>query len=181
VSRGRHPAPESSGLPGLAPIPRGLPGLAPVPRGRPGLAPIPRGRPGLAPIPRGRPGLAPVVAALLVATVAGAGSRWARPVRVDAAGARHGPVAPWPDMRIELNSVGAGTLTLLPGVGETLAERIVRDRIARGPFASLEDLQRVDGVGPATVARIRPHAVVDPAGASGELRDLGRSRRELPG
>jgi len=43
----------------------------------------------------------------------------------------------------------------LEGIGETMAHRIVADRETNGPFRSIEDLQRVDGIGPTTLDRIR--------------------------
>lgn len=45
----------------------------------------------------------------------------------------------------------------LEGIGEALARRIVADRDASGPFASVEDVQRVKGIGPKTLDAIRPH------------------------
>lgn len=44
----------------------------------------------------------------------------------------------------------------LDGIGEALAGRIVEDRQQNGPFRRIEDLQRVKGIGPKTVERIRP-------------------------
>ena len=46
------------------------------------------------------------------------------------------------------------------GIGEKLADRIVADRKKNGPFESIDDLQRVKGIGPKTVARIREHLKV---------------------
>jgi competence ComEA-like helix-hairpin-helix protein len=66
----------------------------------------------------------------------------------------------WPDMRIDPNTATAAELTVLPSIGPTLAERIVADREANGPFRSIEDLQRVRGVGPRTVERIREFLVI---------------------
>jgi competence protein ComEA len=45
----------------------------------------------------------------------------------------------------------------LDGIGETLARRIVQDRLDRGPFADIEDVSRVRGIGQKTMDRIRPH------------------------
>jgi len=59
---------------------------------------------------------------------------------------------------IDVNSASAERLARLPGVGDVLAERIVADRVANGPFASLDDLLRVDGLGPAKLEALRPHA-----------------------
>ena len=44
----------------------------------------------------------------------------------------------------------------LPGLGKTLAQRILNDRELNGEFRELEDLQRVSGIGPRTLERIRP-------------------------
>lgn len=57
--------------------------------------------------------------------------------------------------QIELNSATWVELTQLRGIGEAIAQRIVNDRNERGPFSSIDDLQRVDGIGPKTVARNR--------------------------
>ena len=45
----------------------------------------------------------------------------------------------------------------LDGIGETLARRIVQDRVDRGPFAEIDDVSRVKGIGPKTMENIRPH------------------------
>ena len=44
----------------------------------------------------------------------------------------------------------------LEGIGPSLAQRIVTDRNLNGPFSSIEDVTRVQGIGPATLDRIRP-------------------------
>ena len=56
----------------------------------------------------------------------------------------------------------------LEGIGEKMAHRIVADRTEHGPFRSIEELTRVNGIGPATLDRIRPllkmkHDAVFPA------------------
>ncbi|HHO54624.1 MAG TPA: helix-hairpin-helix domain-containing protein [Deltaproteobacteria bacterium] len=61
---------------------------------------------------------------------------------------------------IDLNQAGVEQLQLLPGVGPVIAARIVVDRADRGPFASVEELIRVHGIGEATVERIREQVVV---------------------
>ena len=42
-----------------------------------------------------------------------------------------------------------------------ISKRIVEDREANGPFESIEALQRVKGIGPKTIERIRPWLQVD--------------------
>ena len=61
---------------------------------------------------------------------------------------------------VDLNTATAGELESLPGIGPALAERIVEDRIANGPYATVDDLMRVRGIGAATLDKIRPHVVV---------------------
>jgi competence protein ComEA len=56
---------------------------------------------------------------------------------------------------ISVNSADAAALEGLPGIGPVTAARIVADREANGPFTSIDDLDRVPGVGPATVEALR--------------------------
>ncbi len=56
---------------------------------------------------------------------------------------------------LDLNTADAATLETLPGVGPVLAERIVSHRDQHGPFASVDALQDVSGIGPATFDRLR--------------------------
>lgn len=60
-----------------------------------------------------------------------------------------------PGERIDLNSAPASELVRLPRVGPALARRIVADREANGPFRTLEDFDRVTGVGPAILAEVK--------------------------
>jgi competence protein ComEA len=61
-------------------------------------------------------------------------------------------------LRIDPNTATAHELELLPGIGPTLARRICEQRTQAAPaaFSTAEDLARVHGIGPATVARLRP-------------------------
>ncbi|MDY0170034.1 MAG: helix-hairpin-helix domain-containing protein [Thermoguttaceae bacterium] len=59
--------------------------------------------------------------------------------------------------QVDLNSAPWQELVLLPGVGETLAMRIIESRETDGPFADTADLLRVRGIGPATLERLRPY------------------------
>jgi competence ComEA-like helix-hairpin-helix protein len=70
------------------------------------------------------------------------------------------PPAPAPE-RVNLNQADATALAALPGVGPALAQRILAHRQQSGPFASLDDLTQVRGIGPALVTRLRPLATVD--------------------
>lgn len=65
--------------------------------------------------------------------------------------------------QLDVNAAQWPELTVLPGIGESLARRIVESRRERGPFADLEDLQRVRGIGPKTLEQIRPFVRPIPA------------------
>lgn len=62
---------------------------------------------------------------------------------------------------LPLNSVGEEALTALPGIGPSKAAAIVSDRQANGPFLSVDDLQRVRGIGPKTLKALAPFLTVD--------------------
>lgn len=58
--------------------------------------------------------------------------------------------------RVDINRATWVEWIQLPGIGETMAHRIVADREFNGPFGTIEDLLRVDGIGPVTLRQIRP-------------------------
>ena len=60
---------------------------------------------------------------------------------------------------VDVNAASVEELATLPGIGPTLASRIVDDRSTRGRFPTLDALDRVPGVGPSTIAELRPHAI----------------------
>ena len=55
---------------------------------------------------------------------------------------------------IDLNLAARRDLEALPGIGPVLAQKIVQEREKNGPYCSIDELQRVFGVGPTTVGRI---------------------------
>jgi competence protein ComEA len=58
--------------------------------------------------------------------------------------------------QVDINSADAKTLAQsLQGVGLVKAEAIVAYRNAHGPFASLDDLAKVDGIGPRIIEENR--------------------------
>jgi len=61
-----------------------------------------------------------------------------------------------PVWRVDLNEAGPGEFEVLPGIGPALARRIVQERERTGRFADADALDRVPGIGPATIERIRP-------------------------
>jgi competence protein ComEA len=63
--------------------------------------------------------------------------------------------------RVDVNAATWIEWSQLPGIGPSLAHRIVADREANGPFESIDRLQRVNGIGPMTLERIRPWLTLD--------------------
>ncbi len=63
---------------------------------------------------------------------------------------------------VDINRADWPEMVQLPGLGETLAQRIIADRQQRGPFLDIDDLDRVDGIGLRTLERIRPYLLPIP-------------------
>lgn len=61
---------------------------------------------------------------------------------------------------VSLNSATAAELTALPGVGDATAAAIVAHREAHGPFAEVEQLMEVRGIGPAKFEALRDQVVL---------------------
>jgi comEA protein len=59
-------------------------------------------------------------------------------------------------IQISINDATAGDLETLPGIGPSLAQRIVDYRENIGKFATLESLKEVKGIGEKLYSKIRP-------------------------
>lgn len=57
--------------------------------------------------------------------------------------------------KVNINTAGQAELEMLPGIGPGLAKRIVDYRQAHGPFARIEEIMNVSGIGPALFEKIR--------------------------
>ncbi|MCP3696870.1 MAG: helix-hairpin-helix domain-containing protein, partial [Planctomycetaceae bacterium] len=64
--------------------------------------------------------------------------------------------------RVDVNRAGQAELGLLPGIGPTLAGRIIRSRQQEGWFLRPAQLQRVRGVGPRKVQQMESYLVFYP-------------------
>jgi len=62
--------------------------------------------------------------------------------------------------RVDLNRAPRAELLQLPGIGNSMAQRIEDYRQASGGFRSVDDLMQVKGFGPATLERLRPWVYV---------------------
>jgi len=90
-----------------------------------------------------------------------------------------------PGAPVDLDRAGAAEVEQLPGIGRIVAARIVANRDSFGPFGSLEELQRVRGVGPGLAERLRPRvtfsAVARPANTIIGPGRAAAARRRAPG
>ncbi len=71
-------------------------------------------------------------------------------------GRKAGPMAP-----VDVNSAGKRELMALPGIGEVIAERIIRYRAEHGAFRSVRDLLKVKGIGKKKLEHIAPYCFVE--------------------
>lgn len=83
-----------------------------------------------------------LVLALLLCAVLVGGPAWAAPV--------------------DINHATPAELDTLPGIGPGKAQAIVDFRKRHGPFQTVEDLAKVSGIGPATVANLADRVVARP-------------------
>ena len=63
---------------------------------------------------------------------------------------------------VNINTATAAELETLPRIGPAMAQRIVEYREANGPFGTIEDIQIVTGVGPATFEGLKDLITVGP-------------------
>ncbi len=61
---------------------------------------------------------------------------------------------------IDINMADAAALQTLPGIGETKAAAIIAHREANGPFATVDALQNVKGIGEKTLGKLKEQITV---------------------
>jgi competence protein ComEA len=64
--------------------------------------------------------------------------------------------------QVDVNRADWPELIQLPGVGQVLAERLIAERERGGAFRNVDDLERVRGIGPRTLDRLRPYLLPIP-------------------
>jgi comEA protein len=61
--------------------------------------------------------------------------------------------------KLDLNSATVEQLQELPGIGPSKAEAIIEER-KKARFTSVDDLERVKGIGPSVMTQVRDHVSV---------------------
>jgi competence protein ComEA len=70
-------------------------------------------------------------------------------------------IAEPPRARLELNRASRAELALVPGFGPSRAQSVDDYRRAHGPFATIDDLRKIPGIGPKTLEKVRPWLFID--------------------
>ena len=68
--------------------------------------------------------------------------------------------SPAEETRVNLNTATSEALQTLETIGPSTAQRIIDDRETQGPFATVEEITRVKGIGQKTLDKIRARVVV---------------------
>jgi competence protein ComEA len=62
---------------------------------------------------------------------------------------------------VNINTATVKELQSLPGVGQVTAERIITYRTENGPFAAVDDLTKIKGIGKKSLEKIRELVAVE--------------------
>src|SRR3954462_708782 len=72
--------------------------------------------------------------------------------------------------RVDINNAPKETIETLPGVGPKLAQEIIAGR----PYKTIDELDRVKGIGPKKLQQIRPRVMILPMRAD-TVRELPKT------
>lgn len=62
--------------------------------------------------------------------------------------------------KININTAPVEDLSILPGIGDELANRIIAYREINGPFITIDELENVDGIGKNRIEDIRQYITI---------------------
>ena len=62
--------------------------------------------------------------------------------------------------KVNINTADLTGLDSLPGIGPAYAQRIIEYRTTNGPFKTIDELDNVKGIGPATINKLRDKATL---------------------
>lgn len=73
------------------------------------------------------------------------------------------PLAALATGSVDLNTADAAALEGINGIGPARAAAIIKYREAHGPFASVDELVKVPGIGDKSIVQLRDQLSVEPA------------------
>ena len=94
-----------------------------------------------------------VTALVLVFALAGVAPAASSPAAAPKAGASEA-------RPVDINTADTAALESVPGIGKSLSQRIIAFREKNGPFQSVDDLLKVQGVGEKSIQKLRPYLTV---------------------
>ena len=127
---------------------------------RPGVYRLPGAARVLDAVHRARPTGRADLAGLNLAARLADGEQVVVPKRGGGGAAAMAPVPGSAHAPVHLNSATLEQLETLDGVGPALAQRIIDYRTLHGGFRSLDELDQVSGIGPARMAALRGHVAL---------------------
>src|SRR4051812_10146380 len=77
--------------------------------------------------------------------------------------------------RVDINNAPRETIETLPGVGPKLAQEIIAGR----PYKTIDELDRVKGIGPKKLAQLRSRVFVSPMRADAQIADRSKTNEIL--
>jgi competence protein ComEA len=77
--------------------------------------------------------------------------------------------------RVDINNAPRETIETLPGVGPKLAQEIIAGR----PFKTIDELDRVKGIGPKKLQQLRSRVFVTPMRADAQIADHSKTNEVL--
>jgi competence protein ComEA len=61
---------------------------------------------------------------------------------------------------VDINTADAAALESVPGIGKSLSARILTFREKNGPFQTVDDLLKIQGIGEKSIQKLRPYLTV---------------------
>ncbi len=61
---------------------------------------------------------------------------------------------------IDINTADGAEFESVPGIGKSLSDRIIAFREKNGPFQSVDDLLKVQGIGEKSIQKLKPYLTV---------------------